>query len=387
MPVLQSRYPVLLFLLLAYLLSSVFYVFKSGLPQPANIFILIAIVIGGFHVLAQEGRLRVSHMTLLGTGFAAYAALINLLHYAFLPDQQFLLSSVYYIYNVGAFLLLVFLTNRAPDALARVLYWGVAGMVFIQLCAVFAFGPGTALRSVGTFNNPNQLAYWTLLSLGILAALRYPHRFHYKDWALIAALAAINLAAISKAGMVAFFFALACLVCSRMSSHVVKISAVFLMVCVIIYAAFDSARVSEALLSVDGFSAAYQRLSEQPGSGDDNFDARGYLRMVEHPQYLLLGAGEGGHGRFYFDAREMHSGLGTILFCYGLAGSVLFAGFMLMLFIRLPTLFWALLAAVMFFGLAHQNVRFAYFWIFLGACYWAADNLSRLKAAGISKEG
>lgn len=387
LPILQSRYRFLLALLLAYLLSSVFYVFKSGLPQPANVIILMAVLVCGFHVLVQEGRLRIDTMALCGAGFAAYTVIINLLHYAFLPDAQFLLSSIYYIYNIGAFFLLMFLTHRKPAALARVLYWGLVGMVVIQLLAVFAFAPGAVVRSVGTFNNPNQLAYWSLLSLGILVALRYPGRLRYGDFAMIAALITITLASISKAGMVAFFFVLLCLLCSRMVGAAVKMAAIFLAACLLIYTVFDFARVSEFLLSVDGFSAAYERLSEPAGSGDDNFDARGYLRMIEHPEYLLLGAGEGGHGRFYFDAREMHSGLGTIIFCYGLPGALLFGSFMLMLFIRLPALFWGLLASVMFFGLAHQNIRFAYFWIFLGACYWAADNLSRRKAGTMPVDG
>src|SRR5262249_18565704 len=95
----------------------------------------------------------------------------------------------------------------------------------------------------------------------------------------------------------------------------------------------------------------------------DTPEARGYDRIANYPEHILLGAGEGAYRRFYsalFDS-EIHSSYGTLLFCYGIVGTALFAG----------ALFWVLkadlrtalfLVPVFAYGSAHQGIRFAFFW-------------------------
>ena len=51
---------------------------------------------------------------------------------------------------------------------------------------------------------------------------------------------------------------------------------------------------------------------------DNNLEARNYNRIWENPEYLILGAGESGLGRFGNDTNEIYSTFGSILFSYGL---------------------------------------------------------------------
>jgi hypothetical protein len=99
----------------------------------------------------------------------------------------------------------------------------------------------------------------------------------------------------------------------------------------------------------------------------DSLAARGYDRIVNHPEYLFFGAGEGAYERFkseLYPWGEIHSTFGTLLFCYGILGTGLFV----------CGLFFACrrdLRAALYFlpafvhGTAHHGGRFAFFWTML----------------------
>jgi hypothetical protein len=110
----------------------------------------------------------------------------------------------------------------------------------------------------------------------------------------------------------------------------------------------------------------------QDEGGGVIIEERGYDRIFEHPEYLLWGSGEGSYWRFSelgVRGLELHSGLGTILFSYGLFGFALFCAFILTIFQRAPIIFWITLAAVMAYGVTHQHVRTTGFWLYLAFAY------------------
>src|SRR4029079_5761391 len=111
------------------------------------------------------------------------------------------------------------------------------------------------------------------------------------------------------------------------------------------------------------------------------FQERGYDRIWRNQQYLLLGAGEGGLSRFddtaYVKNMEIHSSAGTILFSYGIVGSILFLVFMWRL-IRgaRARLVITLLPPLLYTG-AHQGLRFTMLWIGLHVFIALKDDIER----------
>jgi hypothetical protein len=97
------------------------------------------------------------------------------------------------------------------------------------------------------------------------------------------------------------------------------------------------------------------------------WEYRGYDRMNNHPYYMILGAGEGSNKRFetYIENHEMHSSLGTILFCYGIPGSILFIIFIVSLLKGLPFTHRLYIFPVIAYGLVHMGLRFTIFYIAL----------------------
>src|SRR5262249_31537568 len=123
----------------------------------------------------------------------------------------------------------------------------------------------------------------------------------------LALLAAISL---SKAAILSFGL-LMCLHFTKNPKLLVVIVALSLPIVALTSASGLADRVSERI----------EAIGQQT---DDSAAGRGYNRIIDYPQYLILGAAEGGYDRFVNIHLELHSTLGTIFFSYGIVGSCLF---------------------------------------------------------------
>jgi hypothetical protein len=125
------------------------------------------------------------------------------------------------------------------------------------------------------------------------------------------------------------------------------------------------------------------RNEQKKSTFDREIKVRGYDRIFNNPIYLLYGAGEGGVDRFdTFNNKELHSGFGTVLFCYGIFGFVLFIIFLYK--IMQPSLFknLLLLLPVFAYNLTHHGLRNTLFWILLAFVYIVSlhkDDINKTK--------
>lgn len=354
-----------------YILGSIFYVFRSGLPQPADFLLAFGILLGAL-IFFTRPTAAISNTMIYAGLFAAYTFLVNIINYLHIPDQTFLFSSLYYVFNVGAFFFVIFLARLNPQDFNKKIYWLLFAAVIIQFVAVYFIFNYFEGRPRGTFNNPNQLSYWALISLCLLGAIRYPTPFKPFDYLMVFLLLLISMASLSKGGLIAFIVVLLGMVFTPLFGSKARIMVVFLCSILFIYALNDLALVSENALKIEEISKAYDRFANIGDQQDDNLEQRGYTRIVEHPEYLILGAGEGGYHRFSSFPHEFHSGIGTLIFSYGFLGTIFLGLFLFSFFKRLPAFFWVMLFAIFLYGLTHQNMRFTYSWVFLGTCYWAS---------------
>lgn len=355
----------------AYVALSIFYVFQSGYPQPAD-FILVMGLVTAFLARITKPRVRILNQASLVLFFAFYALLINLIHYAFLPDIRFFLSSGYYVYNALIFLFIMGLVHQSPEFYKKILYYGVAVSVLLQGILAVINPIYEGVRLIGTFNNPNQITYWALISLTLLILIRYRSQLNYFDLGLIGILGYITLLALSKAGLIVYALLCAVILFTRMLTPLKRTVIGFGLVIMTIFMIFDSHSVINRVSDIQAFGDAIDRLEGIGGQADDSLEGRGYDRIISHPEYVILGAGEGGYTRFSgIGARgnELHSGLATLIFCYGILGTLFFGLFIYSVFRRLPLLCWVLLLGLMTYGLTHQNIRNSYFWVFLGTVY------------------
>lgn len=117
-------------------------------------------------------------------------------------------------------------------------------------------------------------------------------------------------------------------------------------------------------------TALFNRTEKIGTESDDSLAGRGYDRIIEYPNYLLFGAGEGDFKRFALSHHkgELHSTVANILFSYGLIGFIIFVSFFLnSKFYIKRVLFY--MSPILLYGLSHNGIRSPLFWIALAISF------------------
>ncbi len=350
-----------------YLLFATYYFLDSGYPQPADAIIVLGLLPALISVFLRK-NIKTNHVFWAGGAFVLLTFTINMIHFVFMPDKRFFLSSIYYVYNFGVFLFVAFLFSRAPQKINRITYIGLAFSIIIQLCFVL-FTQSEGPRAEGSFNNPNQLGYWCLLSLALLIVVKRDQKLNLFDMGLIFCTFFMQLLSLSKAGIIAMMFCAGILFLSHNVSHKQRIGAIAVIAIVIINIAAFNPNLFRVIANLDIIDATYTRLSTIGTQGDDSISGRGYDRILDNPEYVLLGSGEGGFIRYNPKAQELHSGLATLIFSYGIIGFSTFFLFLYFAFRGRPWRHILLLIPIMLYGLTHQNIRNTYFWVVVAAAY------------------
>lgn len=311
--------------------------------------------------------MRVNPAFLFAGLFALLTLVINILHYLFLPDFRFLLSSVYYLYNFGLFMMGVTLFASNPWLMTNIARFILAALMVIQVFYAHIMPNVFSWRESGSFVTPNQLAYWSLLIATAYVILKREQPFTIFDIALLVIGGYLQILSLSKAGMITYTIFLISLLFHPSFARQYLLFSCLIFLGFIFFMAkggMENILYTQELSFLD---KALNRLETIGAEKDDSLEARGYLRLLEYPHYLLLGAGEGGFERF--GRLEIHSGLATILFSYSIFGLTFFLTFLFFVFNKLPWYYWLLMVPIMLFGLVHQNVRFGFFWTFLAIVY------------------
>lgn len=364
-----------------YVLLAPIYIFGSGMPQPADM--IMALVVP-FTVLAyiMSVQLIFNRTFVCLLMIAALFFSINIIHFYFYQDRLFLMAGTYYVYNSLVFATTVILFRHNPAKMAALARWIILITLFYQLAYVFFIEGDVPGRHRGSFNNPNQLGYWSMLSAIYLLVLQYGKRISLVDIAAIGIATFLIAESLSRAALVSHVLVLGVLFLGAYMSLFARaavIFSIFLFMLIQVAFFFTSEQVNfedwEIYKRVDNRIASIE--TDEGALGE-----RGYQRILNYPEYMVYGAGEGSQWRFaekreiqYKGAAELHSGLATILMSYGAFGFLLFAAFVYTIFQRVPWLLWLTLAAVMAYGITHQHVRFTGFWIYLGLMYSASRYL------------
>ncbi|MCK6419072.1 MAG: hypothetical protein L6Q57_09100 [Alphaproteobacteria bacterium] len=349
--------------LAVFIFTAPFYIMPSGYPQPADALMTVMLIPAVITLFLQSGK-QVSLSFVAGMIFVSVTIFINLLNAAFFPDIKFLLHSMIYLFNFMVFLVVVELIRSDPVRVPKIMHVALVSAIIFQVLWVILVPEGR-MRASGTFNGTNQLAYWCLLSLINLTLLRNGRQFGMMDYVCIVCLLFMQTLALSKAALVAS--ALALLVLPMMgqftqAGRYFLFTCAFFSLCVFLVNPAPLLNLSERFSNIEN---TVQRLENIGTDPDDNLEGRGYTRLFEYPEYVILGAGEGAYTRFSPVGKELHSGVATIIFSYGLLGTLAFAGFLAAVLWRQHWANIVLVGCVMLYGLTHQNIRFTEFWICL----------------------
>ena len=352
-----------------YLIATPVYIFESGLPQPADALMAIMILL-----LATGFALRIPvdrDLYLVAALFLTWVAVINWFWWAHYQDSMFLLSSVYYAYNFATLVTVFALFNRLQGELLSATRIALAVAVLLELMVIFLLPDTLSVRSAGTFNNPNQLGYWSILAGSCYLVARGEASLRWPDLAVLCALAYIAMLSLSKAAMLSFLALLGAALWFQGASVRTKLALGAALMFGAVFVVAGSS-VLDAVLSEGTPAVAIERLQGIGEQKDDTPAGRGYDRIWLYPEYLFLGAGEGAYDRFKASmaaGNEMHSTPGTILFSYGLPGLFLFVALCCSIFRRTKMRHVAYFLPICLYGLTHQGLRATLLWVFLGLVF------------------
>jgi len=205
--------------------------------------------------------------------------------------------------------------------------------------------------------------------MAILIVLKRDQKFTFLDLTLFAMCIYLQALSLSKAGMIiTVFMSLLIFFLPNMPKN----GRILMLIGFIgfgLFQLFDPTFITQKLERVEQISKVVARIDNIGQERDDSAEGRGYDRLLRYPHYMIFGAGEGAFYRFGIGAQEIHSGIATLLFSYGVTGFLFFGFFIWAVFNNLPKQYYLILGLIFLFGIPHQNIRFTYFWIFLGLAH------------------
>lgn len=343
-----------------FLVAGMFYVGPSGMPQPAD---FLFMVVAAFLFWPAMG-LKIAHGDHAAAALVVWVVVVNGTWYIVSGESEFIKFASFYAFNFLVFISFAYVYEQHGPLAARWFRLSIIAALLMQF-SILA-GGGDTFRALGSFNNPNQLGYWSLLLLATYGVIIHDRKLSLIDLGVVALALWICMQSLSRAAIApAVVIFLIFLLLHPARKYVRAILACGI-VSVLFILSFQGG-ITNYISKVQTFDGIERRYSKTDKRQRSELEVRGYDRIWRFPEYNLVGAGEGAEWRFYEDGGfEVHSSFGVMLFCYGIVGLLLFLFVMYQSLRSTPFLVMAYFAPVLTYGLTHQGLRFSYFWILLG---------------------
>lgn len=349
-----------LMLFLGLSLSSL-YLFPSGAPQLTD-FVLVGFAGVMLVMSLGDKQLKVSPFAICWGMMVLWVLLVCLTWTLIMQTTTFFRPAQFFLFNfLIGMSLLRFLTVYGDRALGIIRNGVSIALIIAGSHVVTQLALGVN-RTTGSFNNPNQLAYFSLCGLVLLLML---DDFHLRMRPLVLAgvasgvlgiLAASSLAAMGGGVMVLAGWAVA-------NAKQVKHFARLILLLPLLLLGVLVANISSDGQVLRNLEA---RMDRAPSKVDSVYEERKFDRLMNFPEYAILGAGEAERERFApYDGQEIHSSFVNMLFAYGLPGLGLFLLTIATVLRRAPLYVWAAVAGPLIYSTTHNGLRSTLFWIVL----------------------
>jgi hypothetical protein len=341
------------------IMSFPFYVLSKGNIQISTVILLVAslqALRGNPARILLSGPQGLKVLSIPLVLFVLYVAIIQLAWAILLSEEEMLVFILFYTFNLIIFAA-VSIRSWEDERFQDLLVKSTLASVYLQV-ALSAFGFGWSPESSrGTiyFQNPNQLGYFSILCASILT-VGVKRKLIGGLWFGSGLLGCLWLAqvSLSKSAMLSIVLLLLFGGMQR-ASTVVMVGSVLMSI--IVWGFFED-RVEQVTL----------RFMTLGNDDDDNLAGRGYDRIWMHPEMLILGGGEGAVWRWesFLATGEIHSSWGTVLFSYGIPGTLLMLTFLGRLSFRLGLVSLVPMLAITAYGVTHMGLRFVPLWVLFG---------------------
>ncbi|TFH88170.1 hypothetical protein EQG41_04505 [Billgrantia azerbaijanica] len=354
------------FLLALAISLSPLYFFPSGGPQLTDFafvvfssVVALAAVSNKIYLEKRDKRLLVLFILL-----CLWVLVVSSVNTIYFSMTEILFPSLFYIYNTIVAVMVFMFLKESPSAGARAIKIGAVLSTVIVLVFWFSDLTASTRRVDGSFNNPNQLAYYSLVIISILlCVLNNKELLKPVYLCVIGVLVVYTLSSSSLTAVVALFISLFGVLCKVSGTLRSALTRGVSLLAIIVVAGSVFMMTEKGNTVVNMVEARFLLLDDKL---EDVGESRGYSRILEYPEYIFFGAGERGRDRFgYGHSHEIHSTFGTLLFSYGIVGVVLFMMLLVSTIREGGFYHFFALAAPLFYAITHNGLRFTLFWILL----------------------
>lgn len=350
------------FLILAFFMSQ-FYLWASGLPQFSHIFIALGLLF----FIYRSTKVNVSDVKVFFI-FICYVILVNLTWFMISGfEASYLVSIAYWIFNFLLFLLLVNLKNEHTAAFLRLILNFILLSYFLEILLWFlGFGKYSFQpRYNGFFNDPNQMAYWVLSTCAMYLYLSNKKTNNIIIYSLALFLIMLTL---SRSAILGFIFLTFGLIFKQKGSILRKIllSLSSLVVATLIVLTLNSYGVFDEVIA---------RILQGVSEKDEQAEGRGFDIVINFPEYLIFGAGQGNYSLYSPEGNEIHSTWFGIFFYYGIFGLSLFLTFLYTIVRKLSFADKIIFLSPMLYGFTTYSARTTIFWFFVAVFIMARKDM------------
>lgn len=359
-------YKMSLFLFGVGVLFSQFYVFKSGMPQPSHLLMVLPF----FFFMLKKRKI---HINVFGGPepaallfFLFYAIFINLVFGLLRGEAGFILASLHLAYGVFLFILFQNIVSDFEVGIKYITNFIFCGILLLFILSIFGLGGYKFYpRYNAYFNDPNQMAFW-VLCMSSMILVQAGINNTVKSLVFVF-LFFVILKSASRSGIVGFSILVFGYLLSNFDFSKSKISPQRLTMVFIGFMLVIGLGVGVANYNADALKHLEHRIYDVDIGGQA--EIRGYTRFVDFPEYVFLGSGQGDESRFNESSTEMHSTWAGLLFYYG------FPGLGIMLFViysiscRMPLSQKLIFFAPLLYSFSTLGFRTPVFWVFLSFFY------------------
>ena len=359
-------------------LSWPFYFLQSGYPQLFALFLIcfcLAAVIKQSHIYLSIIKTKYfSYILLL---FLVYTYLVNGFYATEFGSSKPLIYSLYLTLCFGVAIVFGACLLTKPEV-RKTLAYGIAISLVIQGILAMTIPEDICNRQTLFFNNPNQLAFYSVLSLCFLV-FQFREIELNRHLFLLALTSALILILIthSRAAMLSVGILIAIQITTGD-----KVVRGMLIIAIFGGLAFAAAKLNSTDLSclTESAMSGKEMLKTQKGGAQCEdpdsllckltlvLKGRGYDRIWEFPEYLIFGAGEGvdrEYSTIWKSQIELHSSVGTLIFCYGVVGTCFTLILLVMLLKRRGVAVLLIIMPLLVYSMLHNTLRQPFFWLYL----------------------
>lgn len=335
------------------------YLYPSGQPQPTDYVFVILVCLIYFHSIATAREFPLARIPLCWLLLTCWVVIHCLVSSLVLQSSEFYRVMAFWIYNTAVASCFLYIAECGEKYSLYIERAICMGLIISGLGVVVSIGEGG--RTTGFFNNPNQLAFFSLLGVSSLLVINRmclplkPLTVAAVFSGIAGIFAAASLAAIAGFCLVVVGYLLANLQAVRLFKFLIMV--VLLLMGTVLF---------DHQVLTDIFENVHSRSLVAGGKFDSIGEERNYDRIVAFPEYTIVGAGEGHLERFYpYNKNEIHSSFGNLLFAYGIPGMTLFVILLFSLLRNSPLPVWFVVSGPIVYSLTHMGLRTTLFWVFL----------------------